>query len=161
MVRRFATGWVVFTLLLPMGGCDGNPAVTRFNKGERLLTRGEMDTAISCYSQAIDLKPDYAAAYSQRGFAYAFQCKYDDAIADFTEAIRLNPGDGKVYVRRGGAYRHKGEYDKAIDDFTEVIRLEPDDPDGFSLRGLTYRQRGDQVKADADLAKAETLKANK
>ena len=160
-MREFSAIWVVFTLILPLNGCDGNPALTQFNKGEQLLTRGDMDTAISCFSRAIELKPDYVAAYSQRGFAYAYQCKYDDAITDFSEAIRLDPSNGKAYGRRGGAYRHKGEYDKAIEDFTEVIRLEPEAPGGFALRALAYRQIGDQAKADADLAKMETLKAKK
>ncbi len=122
-MREFSAIWVVVTLILPLGGCDGNPAATQFNRGEQLLTQGDMDTAISCFSQAIDLKPDYAAAYSQRGFAYAYQCKYDDAIADFTEAIRLDPGNGQAYGRRGGAYRHKGEYDKADADLAKAETL--------------------------------------
>lgn len=44
----------------------------------------DLDTAIAHYTKAIELKPDYAAAYFNRGAAYAGKELSDQAIADFT-----------------------------------------------------------------------------
>jgi len=70
MTRRFARGWVAFTLLLAAsGGCGDDPpasttrkspAITEFNKGVECAEREDWDTAISRFTEAIRLKPDYA-----------------------------------------------------------------------------------------------------
>jgi tetratricopeptide (TPR) repeat protein len=71
--------------------------------------KGNYDRAISDYTEAIRLKPNYAKAYYNRGNAYREKGDYDRAISDYNEAIRLNPKDANAYHSRGVAYYHKGE----------------------------------------------------
>jgi tetratricopeptide (TPR) repeat protein len=65
----------------------------------------------------------YAAAYNNRGFAYADQRKFDKAISDYNEAIRLNPNLAIAYNNRGIAYRRVGDHNKAHSDFATAKRL--------------------------------------
>ena len=46
--------------------------------------------AISFSSKAIVLNPNYAYAYSNRGFSFLMQEMYEEAITDFDKAISLN-----------------------------------------------------------------------
>ena len=93
MMRRYAR-WVAITLLL--GGCGDSPrtqtlAITEYNKGGHFAEREDWDTAIACYTEAIRLNPDFAAAYNNRGFAYLKNDEIEQAIKDLSEAIRLKP----------------------------------------------------------------------
>jgi tetratricopeptide (TPR) repeat protein len=58
---------------------------------ERLGQQFVIDRAISCYDQAIQLDPQYALAYNNRGEAYEAENDPDHAIADFGQALKLNP----------------------------------------------------------------------
>jgi tetratricopeptide (TPR) repeat protein len=46
-------------------------------------------------TKAIEIKPDYALAYSNRGFTYGRQGDYESAITDYTKAIEINPDYAK------------------------------------------------------------------
>ena len=52
---------------------------------------GRYEAAIADYDEAICLKPDFAAAYHNRGNAKQALERYGDAIADYNQAILLKP----------------------------------------------------------------------
>jgi tetratricopeptide (TPR) repeat protein len=119
------------------------------------------DDAINMYTLAIRLKPDYAAAFHNRGIVYAskiysrlinnnYQENLKEAIADFTEAIRIRPFEAAYYFSRGDKYSELGEHRKAIADFSESLRLRPDISKTLLLRGQEYLASGEEDKAKAD-----------
>ena len=83
--------------------------------------------AIADYNTAIQLKPDYAEAYNNRGFAYYLKGDAERAIADYTRAIALRPNYPKAYNSRGVVYMAHGYgRAKAVADFDRAIALKPD-----------------------------------
>jgi len=95
--------------------------------------------AISDYTAAIRLRPDFTPAYVFRGSLFAHNGEPDKAISDLTEAIRLNPNDPLTYLWRGDAYRDKGERQQAEKDYRRAEEL------GADVRGSRRR-----LNADAD-----------
>ena len=78
--------------------------------------------AIADYNQAIQLDPNYAEAYINRGRAYVIiSDSGGKAIADYTEAIRLDSDYIEAYSRRAESYAQAEEYDKALAD-VEMMR---------------------------------------
>jgi len=65
----------------------------------------------------IEIDPEYARAYNNRGFAYDNYGEFDKAIADYTRAIAIDPYYTTAYYNRGFAYRAKGEKNKSNSDF--------------------------------------------
>jgi tetratricopeptide (TPR) repeat protein len=96
-------------------------------RGEVSAGAHEYDRAIADYNMAIQLKPDYAEAYNDRGFAYYLKGNGERAIADYTRAIELRPDYPKAYNSRGVVYM-AGGYGraKAVADFDRAIALKPD-----------------------------------
>ncbi len=58
------------------------------------------DAAIADFDKAIELNPEDAMAYYNRGTAYAGLEQFDAAIADFDKAIELNPDFVEAYHNR-------------------------------------------------------------
>jgi len=50
-----------------------------------------LDGALANYTKAIQLRPDYARAYYNRGLVKFNKNDLEGALADFTKAIELNP----------------------------------------------------------------------
>jgi tetratricopeptide (TPR) repeat protein len=96
-------------------------------RGEMLSSAHEYDRAIADYTAAITMKPDYAEAYNNRGFAYYLKGDAERAIADYTRAIELRPNYPRAYNSRGVAYMAHGYgAAKAVPDFDRAIELKPD-----------------------------------
>ena len=77
-------------------------------------------TAIQNYNTAIDLNPDYANAYYNRGNAYADKGDLDTAIQNFSIAAELKPDQVGTYYNRGIMWLHEQEWEKAKADLTEA-----------------------------------------
>jgi tetratricopeptide (TPR) repeat protein len=54
------------------------------------------DRAISDYDKAIQLKPDYADTYYDRGIAYFNKGETQKAIADFRKVLELSANDSAL-----------------------------------------------------------------
>ena len=60
-------------------------------RGQVYLRRGELDRALTAFSQALDLDPADADAFFLRANVHASLGRFDDAVDDFTAAIDLRP----------------------------------------------------------------------
>ena len=87
---------------------------------------GQAASAIRNYNKAIELDPDNASAYYNRGNAKADLGQHDDTITDVNTAIRFFPGYVKAYHNRGTAKVTLEQYADAIADFDKAIELEPE-----------------------------------
>ena len=121
---------------------------------------GKHEEAIEDLNKAIELKPDYALAYNNRGIAYNNLGQYDRAIEDYDKAIELNPDYAHAYYNRGYSYDDLKQYDRAIEDYDKAIELDPNDADYYTNRARAYRKLGNTSLAEADEARAAELEAN-
>ena len=87
------------------------------------------DEAIADYTQAVNLDPKDADAYTDRAWAYDDKGRYDEAIADFTEALRLDlerwrrlQQPGRMPTKAKGYLWYEAG---RIADYTEAVRLDP------------------------------------
>ena len=103
--------------------------LTAWDYFDRGYTKVESDDylgAIADYDKAIELDPNYAAAYNNRGCTYDALKQYDKAIADCNKSIELDPNNAAyAYDSRGTVFKHLEQYDKAIADYNKAIELDP------------------------------------
>ncbi len=89
------------------------------------------ELALSDYSKAIDINPNYADAYNNRGNLYSDLQKYELALSDYSKAIDINPNYAMAYNNRGVVYALTREFPKALADAEKASEL--------------YRQQGNEA----------------
>lgn len=87
---------------------------------------GDLDRAVADYDQAILIKPDYVAAFYNRGLALADKKQYAKAISDFTAVLRVDPKNPAVLYRRGKTYLNSGDIEAGNADLAEAKAIKPD-----------------------------------
>ena len=119
--------------------------------------------SIQDYNKVIQLNPNDAEVYNNRGVAYMDGLKqYERAIQDFNKALQLLEHPF-IYANRGESHYYLKNYTKALEDLNKAIEL---GLEGENLgevlyyRGLCYQATGDEAKAQADFAKAKELGYN-
>ena len=146
-----------------------NPAIVRRIKKEiartyvyrgaaRYWKKNDFDNAITDYTNAIELDPEYADAYNHRGISHFSNGDIDNAISDYTKAIELDQEFTEAYKDRATAYFGNGDFDKAITDYTKAIQLDPDDTNIYNYRGLAHFRNSEIDKAIDDFSRAIQLK---
>ena len=94
-----------------------------FSKAYLVSLRGHDEEAVRLYTKAIEIEPDFAFAYCNRGDAYKEMKDYSNAIKDFTKAIELNPNDTFAYYNRGLAYAETDNFSQACSDWQKAYQL--------------------------------------
>ncbi|NEQ69699.1 MAG: tetratricopeptide repeat protein [Symploca sp. SIO2D2] len=94
-----------------------------YNRGNTYHQKGELDQAITDYTEALNINLEYAEAYNNRGIAYRKKGELDQAIADANRALNINPESAKAYTNRGFAHYNLGDKQKAIQDFKKAAKL--------------------------------------
>jgi adenylate cyclase len=94
-----------------------NPEVLRLAGFALAGLAGENETALAALDRAIEINPNYAFAYAQRGIVLTYLNRPDAAIAAAERAIRLSPNDPSVfnfYLALGLAHLAAGRYEEAL-----------------------------------------------
>lgn len=135
--------------------------VTSQNRADLAETEAEKqeryNDAITHYTKAIDLNPELAKSYYNRGVVYLDTGDFVAAIEDFKKAIVLYPEDAEAYYNRGVAYSNIDGFLPAIKDFDEAIKLDLKDSIVYFYRGVAWLYVKEWQKAKADLTDAENL----
>ena len=126
------------------------------DQGVAYLDRQRYDEAIAEFNKALEIDPNFADAYYNRGLANAKKGSFNEAISDYTKAIQINPDDSDFYYNRGIAYYKKNDFDPAISDYTKAIQIRPD-PTVYYNRALVYYLKKEYDYAWDDVHKAEAL----
>ena len=107
------------------------------------------------FNKALKIKPEFAAAYSNRGLAYAFLGQYEKAIEDYNRALELEP-DGNTYYNRAMAYFNLKHYNKAIKDFKSALVKNFDMPELYYYMALAEYYIGKKQEACIDMQVAQS-----
>jgi tetratricopeptide (TPR) repeat protein len=149
---------IVSATLLGLVGPSWADWRSEFDAGNAAFSKGDLDTAITDYTKAIELKPDFADAYYNRSVVYRGKGLYERAVVDTTKAIELKPDYADAYLNRGGLYFFTGFTEQAIADYTKAIELKPSLAEAYINRGSVYGRKGLYDQAIADWTKAIELK---
>ena len=107
---------------------------------ERGFDTKDLDEKIRFYSQAIRLKPDYAAPSTTGALRAMTRATWRAHCRITTKPSASSPIHSEAFNNRGIARKAKGDLEGALQDYNEAIRLKPDYADAFNNRGNARRQ---------------------
>src|SRR5262249_51794864 len=125
-----------------------------FSRGHTAYQAGDFREAIECFSRSIRKRPDVAAAYRFRAYAYLELGDRVRALNDLDQAIRLKPDDVQAYADRAAELYTQKAFDQAIADCDRVLKLDPARVALFALRARCHAGRGDSGSAFNDSSRA-------
>ena len=97
--------------------------------------------------KAIEVKPDFAAAYNALGYSLADRnIKLDEAVKLIEKALTFSPNDHYMLDSLGWAHYRKGNLDKAIDYLQQAYKVNPD-PEIAAHLGEVLWQKGKHEEA--------------
>jgi adenylate cyclase len=120
-------------------------------------TRAANDEARALFQRAIDLDPNYAAAYAALGFAH-----YETVVSGWTEfpddeigradalankALVLEPATTKAHLVLAYIGMHRRDYDRALAQVDQALAINPSDAECYQVRGAILQWSGDATEA--------------
>ncbi|WP_293128288.1 tetratricopeptide repeat protein [Microcoleus sp. bin38.metabat.b11b12b14.051] len=131
-----------------------------FIQGEDKYQKGDYQGAIAAFDRAIQLNPNYAPAYSNRGLARHKLGDKQGAIQDYNQALNINPNLAVAYSNRGAARSDLGDKQGAIQDYNQALKIDPNLAEAYYNRGNARSKLGDNQGAITDYNQALKINPN-
>lgn len=117
----------------------------------------ELALAFPNLTRAIELAPEEASHYIERGWIYRGLGNRIRALQDFKQAIALEPGNGRAHQGCGVISYEEREYTAGLHYLDEAIRIDAKNPYHYHWRAAVRQELGDYPAALADLDRAIDL----
>ena len=108
---------------------------------------GQHEAAVSSYSKATELKPDFAEAYSNLGASLNDLGRNEEAIAAYNKSIELKPQVAEAHNNLGNALNAVDRYEEAIVSFNTAIEIKPDFAEAYNNLGNAVGKLGRHEEA--------------
>ena len=138
--------------------------LVRNSLGVALAKEGRVEEAIKHYSEALRVRPDFAAAHFNLGNEKDKQGKFDEAIIHSREALRINPNFAEAHNQLGNVMVKQGRMDEALNHYSKALGLKPDYAEAHNNLGILLDALGrmeeaighfsEALRIDSDYAKA-------
>ena len=115
--------------------------------------QNELEAALADLERAVQLRPDFAEAWSDLGVVRRNLLDDAGALNAFERAVRIDPKNGKTQFRLGSEYLHSGKPRLAIERLRDALRLDPDDR--ATLYNLQMALRADGQGEEAKRVEAK------
>jgi len=100
------------------------------------------DTSIETYNKLINLLPNIADLYSDRGLCYHMAGEIKLALEDFNKAVDLEPENAYRYSCRAFVKDYYKDYKGALTDYDKAIELDPKDAITYNNKGVLEEKLG-------------------
>lgn len=109
----------------------------RANRAWSLGQEQRLADAQADYDRALQLDPNSAVLYNERGFFHLRIGEFDAALRDYNSAIVIDPQFPYALFGRGIAYMRKGELSRGQDDLAAARRIDNSIDAAFRNAGVT------------------------
>lgn len=140
----------------PLAGNAGSASAWHAFAGQKLAS-GDLDGAITAYSQSLKLEPRNAAALNNLGAALIRAGRFQEAISTLENALALQPGYGRALANLGKALREAGRVPEAIARLRDAVAREPQQVSALVNLGEALAAAGELDEARQALERATTI----
>ena len=109
------------------GGIEHRPAdhaTVLLGKGQVLLSLGQLEAALACFDEAVQIAPNHAEAHMKRGLALERLKRPDEALDCYDRAIASNRSLTQAYLSKGAVFNRQERYAEALACYEQALRSE-------------------------------------
>ncbi len=143
--------------LADKGLSNDRRAVVISDRGVAQMRRLQFKAAIEDFNRAVQLYPEYAPIYNNRGNALIAVGALREAIKDFDRAIVLSPTFSAAFANRASAHFRLNANAQALADYTRAIEITPQSVSALNGRGLVHLTSERPHAAVRDFSRALAL----
>lgn len=123
-------------------GKGGSEAESYNLQAIALAGEGKLDEAVTHFSEALRVRPDFAEAHYNMGNVLAQQGKLNEAISHFIRVLQIKPNYAEAHNNIGIAMARQGKFNEAVDHFSEALRIRPNFAEAKNNLGRALRRSG-------------------
>ena len=120
-----------------------SPLEPLFKQALEASRAGRFDLALPLWSRVLELAPDDAAAWSNRGNVRLGLGDAQGAIADQDHSLQLEPDNVDAHLNRGTAEEALGRWSAAAEDYHWILERDPEEASALYNLGNVEGSRGD------------------
>ena len=128
-----------------------------YSLGNTLWKYKKLGKAISCYRQAIKLKPDFFPAYYSLGKLLTIREKFPQAIAVYRQAVKHNPDNPQFHFCLAQALAQQKQWQQAITQYRKATELDENFAAGYYGLGTVLARQQKWFQASKNYQKAIEL----
>jgi len=117
------------------------------NLGYFYSNENRIPEAITQFTEALHIRPDFGEGHSNLGAALARQGRTAEAIDHYRAALTADPQIANAHNNPGVALAEQGKTDEAIHEFLETLRLHPDDANAHANVAMMLSDQGRVAEA--------------
>lgn len=136
---------------------DDARAMVLLNEARVAKERGDLTVAIQLLTDALEMSPDHADAYINRGHCHLDLGDYSSAMSDFSRAEDLEPNKPEPHFAMGNLYFNRKEYKRAVEFYDHALELDGSHAMARCRRGISHYYRKNYKQAYQDLQSAYRL----
>ncbi|MEI9890289.1 MAG: tetratricopeptide repeat protein [Caulobacteraceae bacterium] len=112
--------------------------------------------ALEALDRAIELRPDYADAWTNRGTGLQALGRLEEALESFDKALSLRPDHAGMWSNRSFALNEMRRFDEAFEASAKAVSLDARDPESLNNHGVALQSLGRMDEAMAAYDRAVT-----
>ena len=142
-MKRAAAIWVL------IGACSApSPYTSHYNRGLDAYDRGDLATAISEFTLAVEDDPQNYRAWFNLGVAHQDQDAWEPAERAYLRVLEIQPDNARAHVNLAVVYEERGDPGTALTHLQIAAQAEPDRAFPLSAMGHYWEGRGHLQRAE-------------
>jgi Tfp pilus assembly protein PilF len=95
-MRRSVIPGLLAAACLTLGGCAGSQAARPLQAGVAAAAAENWDEAVRCWTKALEIAPNSAAAHNNLAVAYERRGAWSEAAKEYEAAVRFDPQNALI-----------------------------------------------------------------
>lgn len=116
-------------------------------QGDACFFENRYEDAIAAYDRALQIQPDLADTWNNRGVVLTRMQRYPEAIASYEQATTIRPNYPDAWNNRGVVLLELQQFPDAIGCYEQAIQAKPDYADAWNNRGVAFSKMQEYEQA--------------
>ncbi|OCR02733.1 hypothetical protein BCD67_07450 [Oscillatoriales cyanobacterium USR001] len=126
--------------------------------GDACFFEKRYESAINAYNQALQIQPELADTWNNRGVVLTRMQRYKEAIESYEQATKLRPNYSDAWNNKGVVLLEMQQFTEAIACYEQAIQAKTDYADAWNNRGVALSKMQKYEEAIISYNQALTIK---